>query len=293
VLLLMSSTDALVAQQRVLVRRLLVGVAVALLLVVTTAIFLIRNARRTATLTERLQHLDRLLHSEKLATAGQLAAGIAHEIGTPLNVARGRAELTLARIGRDHPQSHSQQIIMDQVDHVIALIQQLLDYVKPQPAAVRRVDVGAAIGQVGELLAPQAAARRVSLRIDASHASFVRTDPGQLQQVLVNLTMNAIDACEPGGHVTLAVASSAGAAVIEVTDDGHGIPPDQRALVFDPFYTTKKRGQGTGLGLWVVAQLARVHAAEVDIATPPTGTGTRVRVVWPAAPAPPAEEDAA
>ena len=233
---------------------------------------------------------ERLLQSEKLATAGQLAAGIAHEIGTPLGIARGRAELALARLGPDHAQAPAQRVIIDEMDRVTRLIGQLLDYVRPSPAEARAVDVAAALERVATLLGPQAGERGVVLAADAPAAlRAVRADPDHVQQILVNLVMNALDACRRGGRVELrARTGPGGAVVIEVADDGPGIPPEIRAHVFDPFFTTKKRGQGTGLGLWIVAQLVRSHGGEIELGDPAggaatgTGTGTVVRITWPA-----------
>jgi signal transduction histidine kinase len=102
---------------------------------------------------------ERLVHAEKLVTAGQIAAGIAHEIGTPLNIVRGRAELALSRLGAEHAQAPSQQVIIEEVDRVTRLIRQLLDYVRPSPAEPRAADVAAVIEQVAGLLGPQAARR--------------------------------------------------------------------------------------------------------------------------------------
>jgi signal transduction histidine kinase len=233
---------------------------------------------------------ERLLHSAKLVTAGQLAAGIAHEIGTPLNIARGRAELALSRLGPDHAQAPAQQVIIDEVDRVTRLIRQLLDYVRvrPLPAEPRAVDVAAAIERVATLLGPQASERGVTLAAGPpARLRAVRADPDHVQQILVNLVMNALDACPRGGRVELRARSGPGDEVIlEVEDDGPGIPPEARPHVFDPFFTTKKRGQGTGLGLWVVAQLVRSHGGEIELGDAPgadaPGAGTLVRITWPA-----------
>jgi signal transduction histidine kinase len=226
---------------------------------------------------------ERLLHSEKLVTAGQLAAGIAHEIGTPLNIVRGRAELALSRLGPEHAQAQAQRLIIDEVDRVTRLIRQLLDYVRPSPAEPRAVDVAAVIERVSTLLGPQASERGVTLATDAPAAlRAVRADPDHVQQILVNLVMNAIDACPQGGRIEVrARATPKHEVVLEVADDGPGIPPESRAHVFDPFFTTKKRGQGTGLGLWIAAQLVRSHGGEIELADRP-GPGTLVRVTWPA-----------
>jgi signal transduction histidine kinase len=214
-------------------------------------------------------------------TAGQLAAGIAHEVGTPLNVARGRAELSLSHLGSSHGEADNQRIVIDQIDRVTRLIQQLLDYVRPTRAVAQLVDLAQALHVVADLLAPQAAKRKVTMHVDAN-ATRLHTDPDQVQQIVVNLALNAIDACEAGGNVTLRALARDAAIVLEITDDGQGIAPELQKQVFDPFFTTKKRGQGTGLGLWVVAQLVRAQSAEIEVEST-LGKGTTFRVTWPVA----------
>ena len=232
----------------------------------------------------RLQRAeDRLLRSEKLATAGQLAAGIAHEIGTPLAVARGRAEMILLRGSVDESDARNVRTITEQIDYVSRLIEQLLDYLRPHRAQVQSVDASRTLQLVADLVEPAAASRGVKLEISSdADAGSVSADPAHLQQVLVNLVMNAIDACSRGGYVTLRARRRSGAVELEVTDDGRGIALEHRAHVFDPFFTTKKRGQGTGLGLWVVAQVVRAHDAEIEVDSQP-GVGSTFRIVWPAA----------
>ncbi|MGE0551164.1 MAG: nitrogen regulation protein NR(II) [Kofleriaceae bacterium] len=230
-------------------------------------------------LTEMRRMEQGLLHSEKLVTAGQLAAGIAHEIGTPLNVARGRVELALSHLGASHQEADNHRVVIDQIDRVTRLIQHLLDYVRPAPATLQDIDLGRTLHIVRDLLAAQAAKRAVELQVHAD-SPHLRADPDQIQQIVVNLALNAIDACDRGGRVELRSHTIDNAVVIEVADTGHGIPREIRKQVFDPFFTTKKRGQGTGLGLWVVAQLVRAHAAEIEIDSHP-GQGTTARVKWP------------
>lgn len=233
-------------------------------------------------LTELRRIEERLLHSEKLVTAGQLAAGIAHEVGTPLSVARGRAELSLAHLGGAHQDADNQRVVIDQIDRVTRLIQQLLDYVRPAPATIEEVDLARALHAVSDLLAPQAAKRGVKLEVEvATTLTRLRADPDQVQQIIVNLTLNAIDACERGGSVWLRAKANDHTVGLEIADTGSGIPRELQKQVFDPFFTTKKRGQGTGLGLWVVAQLVRAHAAEIELESTPA-KGTTVRIHWPA-----------
>jgi signal transduction histidine kinase len=227
---------------------------------------------------------DRLLRSEKLVTAGQLAAGIAHEVGTPLNVARGRIEMAMSHLGSEHAEVANHRVAIDQIDRVTRLIQQLLDYVRPSPDAMQAIDPAATLSTVRDLLATRAAKRGVSLDVSSPPLlPAIRANPDQVQQVLVNLVLNALDACDRKGHVELSAVQREGVVVMEVKDDGQGIPRDIQAQVFDPFFTTKKRGQGTGLGLWVVAQIVRAHAGEIELVSAPE-VGTRVRVAWPVTP---------
>jgi signal transduction histidine kinase len=172
-------------------------------------------------------------------------------------------------------------LVIDQIDRVTRLIQQLLDYVRPTPALMQEVDLARSVHVVRELLAPQAAKRSVSLDVDVAPETLnLNTDPDQVQQIIVNLALNAIDACEKGGNVALRTRRRDDSVVLEIEDTGHGIPADMQKQVFDPFFTTKKRGQGTGLGLWVVAQLVRAQSAEIELDSTP-GRGTTVRVAWP------------
>jgi two-component system sensor histidine kinase HydH len=228
---------------------------------------------------------SQLLRAEKLATVGVLAAGIAHEIGTPLGVVRGRAELLASRLGRSHPDVGATRLIVEEIDRISRIIQELLDFSRVSraspPATVPLEDV---VPKVVELLAFEAHNRKVGVSVDTGAVPPLAADEDQLKQVLVNLTLNAIQACSAGGRVVLRARAdeSAKAAIIEVADDGVGIPEELRHRVFDPFFTTKKRGKGTGLGLTVAAQIVRNHGGEIDLDSM-VGTGTTVTVSWPLA----------
>ncbi len=228
---------------------------------------------------------SRLLRAEKLATVGVLAAGIAHEVGTPLGVVRGRAEYLLQK----QPGTDGLRVIIEQIDRVSRTIRQLLDFARMQPPQVEPVSLGVAAQAAEELLRLEAERRQVSLRLEVPpQLPLVSADPDQLQQVLVNLLMNAFDACERSGVVTLSAVEEKGDAGlggrirIDVQDDGCGIPGDRLNQVFDPFFTTKKRGQGTGLGLTIVAQIVRNHGGQITLEST-AGAGTRVVVWWPSA----------
>ncbi len=279
VLALVASTESLEARHSALAHRMAFGGALGLALLALATAYVVRAARREAELRGPLRAEERLLRTEKLATAGQLSAGIAHEIGTPLGIVRGRAELAIGRLGAEHAETPGLHVIVDQIDHVTRLIAQLLAYARPDATNAQHVDVRTAIDAVVELLATEASRKHVALeRLDVAGSVFA--DAGQLQQVLVNLVMNAIDACSDGGRVTLSARPRGDVVAIEVVDTGHGISADDRAHLFDPFFTRKKRGKGTGLGLWVVAELARAHAAELEVDSV-EGRGTTFCIVWP------------
>ncbi len=235
--------------------------------------------------TEMRALSSQLLRAEKLATVGVLAAGIAHEVGTPLGVVRGRAEMLAAKAGPAAAQSEGARIIVEEIDRISRTIQELLDFSRVAPAATAAAvlldDVAA---KVVELLAFEARTRKIGVSVEIAGVPPLAANPDQLKQVLVNLLLNALHACSAGGHVALRARTDAQrrCAVVEIEDDGAGIPDALRHRVFDPFFTTKKRGKGTGLGLTVAAQIVRNHGGEMDLDSV-VGRGTRVVVSWPLA----------
>ncbi len=232
-----------------------------------------------------LRGLERqLLRAEKLATVGVLTAGLAHEIGTPLGIIRVRTETLLEHVSPSEARDLGS--ILGQIDRITTIIRQLLDFSREQPVDPRPTDVGAAAKTAGDLLGWRLQQKSLALRILAEQGPLsLAADPDQLQQVLVNLLMNACDACAEGGHITIRSAREKGTNSLirlEVEDDGCGIPPEHLHAVFDPFFTTKKRGEGTGLGLTVVASIVRNHGGHVSITSAPKRK-TTVVMVWPAA----------
>jgi signal transduction histidine kinase len=173
--------------------------------------------------------------------------------------------------------------ILAQVDKVSTTIRQLLDFARTRPVAVEAVSPATAIGAAASLLEHRFRQAKVALSTDAPPSlSPLAADPGQLEQVLVNLLMNACDACAAGGHVSARARNADDGVVLEVADDGGGIAAEHLPSVLDPFFTTKKRGQGTGLGLTIAADIIKNHGGTLAIDSAP-GKGTVARVVWPRA----------
>lgn len=231
-----------------------------------------RSARETA--TEQLRHADRL------TTVGKLASGLAHELGTPLNVVQGRARLIRDREVEGDDVIDSARIVAEQAERMTALIRQLLDFARPRPLHKAPVNVTSLCTRVCELVGPIARKANVTLQPPAFDDSLrVAADDGQLSQVMTNLVINAIHAMPDGGTVAISARTVEqapppyveGAAqtwvAVDVHDSGTGMASDTRDRIFEPFFTTKEVGEGTGLGLSVSWGIVREHGGWIDVAS--------------------------
>lgn len=242
----------------------------------------------------------RLRHSDKLATIGQLAANIAHEIGTPLNVIGGRARTMEKKAGDPAEVAKNAAIIAGQTERITKIIQQMLKYARREKVAERRpLQLDRVVRATLDFLEHQTATSQVAVELEgllagaAPSAAFtVAGDADRLQQVCINLCVNALQAMPKGGILTvgchsevrrkpgLDVAPPARYMVLEVADTGVGIPPADRERVFEPFYSTKESG-GTGLGLAVSQGIVKEHDGWIEVEGRPAG-GTLFRVFLPA-----------
>ena len=235
---------------------------------------------------ERIRAQEMLRHAERLSTVGQLASGVAHELGTPLNVVSGRARLI--ERGGDDPAERARgaRIIAEQADRMTAIIRQLLDFSRRREPSLVAVDLRQVVGQTRDLLGSLARKRDVVLEAHVAEQPITaRVDVGQIQQALTNLVMNAIQASSAKGRVLIgAVSGDAGEVGLQVYDEGSGIAPEDRARLFDPFFTTKEVGEGTGLGLSVTYGLVQEHGGRIEVESEP-GQGSRFTIWLPGAPA--------
>ncbi len=225
-----------------------------------------------------------LVRAEKLITVGVLTAGLAHEIGTPLGIIRGRAEILLGKV-KDPAVARDIESVIRQIDQISSTIRRVLDFARTQPVERQPVDVNRAVDSALSMLDWRLRQKALFVRVDMEpKVPRISADPDQLQQVLVNLLLNACDACDSGGSITVRVRAGRGSAQveIEIQDDGCGIAAEDLNAVFDPYYTTKKRGEGTGLGLPVAASIVRNHQGEIALRSQ-KGNGSTVAVTWPVA----------
>jgi signal transduction histidine kinase len=231
---------------------------------------------------ERLAEKERLRHADRLRTVGQLAAGVAHELGTPLSVVRVRASMIASGDVEGGEAKENARIMVEQVDRVTMMVRQLMDYSRRQGGQAGLIDVRTAVATSLDMLAPLAEGRGVRVVwSQPPEAMLVRAEPIQLQQVVTNLAMNAVQAMGSGGTLRVEVGRSGSLGSEEVwlrvMDDGPGIPPEHLPHVFEPFYTTKAIGEGSGLGLAVVQAIVEEHGGQVEVASDP-GIGTRFTV---------------
>jgi two-component system NtrC family sensor kinase len=249
-----------------------------------------------------------LVASEKLASVGRLAAGIAHEIGNPLSSIHGYAEILLMDETVPERRQYIERV-QAEIERITRIIQSLLDYSRAgriagvERPAGQRVELGAAVRRALDLVAAQPGFTRIALRSAVpERGPVVLADEHQLTQVLINLLLNAQQAAGDGGKLEVLAGSTAQrwppgdgpwpeapaaleqAAWVAVCDDGPGIAPEHLDKLYDPFYTTKPVGQGTGLGLFVVHSILGSLGGEVRVWSEP-GKGARFVVFLPEAPA--------
>lgn len=222
---------------------------------------------------------DRLRHAEKLAAIGQLAAGVAHELGTPLSVVEGKAQRALRNRDLPEPVNRDLQSVRDAVRRMERIVRQLLDFGRRQKPQPRTVQTARLLGAAAETVATEARESGTTVKVETAPDLTFHADPVQLDQVLVNLLRNAIHAAA-GGTVSASAWREGEHVHIAVDDDGPGIPEADRSRIFDPFYTTKRVGEGTGLGLAVVHGIVEAHAGRVEIGRSPRG-GARFEIVLP------------
>jgi signal transduction histidine kinase len=255
----------------------------------------LRDAReeQTRANTARLALEARLRHSEKLAVMGQMAAEIAHEVGTPLGVIGGRSQSLAKRPADAEEVVKNADIITAQVDRIAKIIRQVLAVSRQSSPALTQVDVSQVVNEALAFVAEDAARQRIAMTLYAPPSlSLIPGDPGEVQQVVLNLLLNAIAAMPAGGQLTVTIeqvsrrkeglelAAPSGYLMLAVSDTGTGVDPDNLERVFEPFFTTKAKGEGTGLGLAVAKGIVRDHDGWMEVDNVPGG-GAIFRVFLP------------
>lgn len=248
--------------------------------------------RRLAYEAESRAMLDaKLQRADKLVTVGQLSAGLAHEIGSPLQVLSGRARALAGRTGLPSDVTRTAEILSAQSDRITRIVAQLLTFARHSDPLMAEVQLPAPIRDVVELLEPIAARQQVQITFTAAAVPSVYADVSQIQQVAMNLLTNALRATPRGGRVSVTVEGSRWIAaagserpsvLVVVEDTGEGISEDSLPRVFEPFFTTGLQGSSTGLGLSIVKSIVESHGGIITLTTR-IGVGTRVSIHFPVA----------
>lgn len=220
-------------------------------------------------------------HSDKLALIGQIAAGIAHEIGTPLNVISGNAEYIMMEMGENNPYKEELETIISQAERIANLIKQLLEFARPRKPNYTKVNVNNELHHVVELLKHQFEKSNIKLNLKFSEdIPSIYADCSQIHQVFLNIIVNAIQAINQNGVIEIETFAKDGYVNIKFRDNGVGILPEHIHKIFEPFFTTKEAGKGTGLGLAVSKRIIDEHNGKIEVESTP-GKGTVFTVKFP------------
>jgi len=218
--------------------------------------------------------------AEELASIATIIAGLAHEIGTPMGVIQGHAELLESSVS-DERGRHRLSTIREQIERISEIMKTLLNMARPHEKEHVPVDLSSIVRETLAFLSEKLRVHGITSALDAPRRATVRGDHDKLQQLFINLVMNAIDAMPGGGKLSISIAP-AGVSMLEVcvTDSGHGMPPEVAERVFEPFFTTKPAGRGSGLGLIVAKGIVSDHGGTISVTSAP-GKGTEFKLLFP------------
>jgi signal transduction histidine kinase len=212
-----------------------------------------------------------------------LAAGVAHEVTTPLSVIAGRAEQLASRAAPDDERGKKNaQLILEQTERIREVIRGFLRLARGDNPVLSRIDPGTVVAGAVALVEHRFVSAGVALSVEPeTHLPIVRGDANLLEQALCNLLINACDACERGGHVSITVEAMPDQVSFSVLDDGSGISVENAARLIEPFFSTKPSDKGTGLGLAITNEIVKIHRGTLSLA-PRIPRGTSATISLPA-----------
>jgi len=232
--------------------------------------------------TERIKLEDQLVQSEKLTSIGLLAAGVAHEVNTPLAVISSYSQMLSKHLRSEDPKAKILDKIIKQSFRASEIVNSLLNFSRTNGTEFRMIELHGIISDTLSLLEHQFKTAKIAVRKELSSGSpQIYGNPGKLQQVFLNLFINAKDAMPNGGELIIKTAGHDSVFQVEVIDTGTGIPEEHLKKIYDPFFTTKELGRGTGLGLSVSYGIIQEHSGKISVDSKP-GEGTRFVLELPA-----------
>jgi PAS domain S-box-containing protein len=232
-------------------------------------------------ITDKIRLQQQLLTSEKLASIGLLSAGVAHEINTPLTGISSYIQMLQKKLTDTH-YAQILEKVEAQTDRVARIIKNLLAFARsPSEASFQRVDLKQSLEEILSLIDYRLKTLNIRLALDLAAVPPIYAQGERLQQVFINIILNALDAMPGGGELRIRLALEDGAAVIRISDTGTGIKPEHRSRIFDPFFTTKGVGKGTGLGLSISYAIVKEHDGRIDVQSE-VGRGSTFTIILPA-----------
>jgi two-component system NtrC family sensor kinase len=232
-------------------------------------------------ITEKISLQQQLLTSEKLASIGLLSAGVAHEINTPLTGISSYIQMLQKKL-TDGPYAPILDKIEAQTERVGRIIKNLLAFARnPADSAFQRVDLKASLEEIVSLIDYKLRDMNIALELRLDPLPPVTAQGERLQQVFINIILNALDAMPQGGNLRIELAAQGPEEVVRIADTGQGIKPEHLPHIFDPFFTTKGIGKGTGLGLSISYAIIQEHNGRILVDSAP-GRGTTFTIVIPA-----------
>ena len=218
--------------------------------------------------------------AEQLASVGTIVAGLAHEIGTPMGVIQGHAELLESSVTDDRGRQRL-HTIREQIERISQIIQTLLNMARPHEKEHVPVDLCGVVRETLAFLSEKLRVHGIGVDLAIPTRAILRGSHDKLQQLFINLVMNAVDAMPDGGKLRISIAGEeAGSFAVRVADTGHGMPAEVAARIFEPFFTTKPAGRGSGLGLIVAKGIVSDHGGSIAVKSAP-GKGTEFAIVFP------------
>jgi PAS domain S-box-containing protein len=233
--------------------------------------------------TSRISLEEQLQQREKLSSIGLLAAGVAHEVNTPLTGVSSYTQMLLGMLGENDPKHALLQKVRTQAERATNIVNNLLNFSRTGSATeFAELDISRVLDDTLQLLEPQLRRSQIQLvRSYDENAPLIFGNAGKLQQVFTNLILNARDAILEGGRIDISTSlADDGSLLVEIADSGIGIAPENVAKIYDPFYTTKGVGQGTGLGLAVSYGIVQEHTGRISVESTP-GKGTAFHITLP------------
>jgi two-component system NtrC family sensor kinase len=233
--------------------------------------------------TDRAELERRLVQADKLSSIGLLAAGVAHEVNTPLAVISTYAQMLAKQISGDEQKAPLLEKIARQTFRASEIVNSLLSFSRTSPTEFVSVDLNKVVRETLALMEHQLTKSQLTATLTLDEKlPRIKGSPGKLQQVFLNLFLNARDAMERGGVLAIKTSAHDGRVLVTVADSGAGIARENLEKIFDPFFTTKGAKKGTGLGLSVSYGIVREHAGNIEVQSE-IGTGTRFELSFPEA----------